>query len=60
MLTVFGAGGDILLVTRNAISRRNQAEESFERGVVPFEGFLQFRRRDHFASTVELRRDECG
>ena len=56
MLTVFGAGSDVLLVTRTAVFRRNQAEESFERGVVPFEGLLQFRRRDHFVSMVELRK----
>ena len=59
MFTVFGTGGDILLVARNAVFRRNQAEEGFERGVVPLEGFLQFRLRDHFASTVE-KGDECG
>jgi len=52
MLTVLGAGSEILLVTRDAVFRRNQAKEIFERGVVAFEGLLQFRRRDHFASMV--------
>jgi hypothetical protein len=55
MLTVFGPGGDILLVTGDVILRRNQAEKSLERGVVPFERFLQFCGRDHFAlASVEL------
>jgi hypothetical protein len=55
MLTVFGPGSDILLVAGGVVFRRNQGEKSFERGVVPFERFLQFRGRDHFSSRAELR-----
>lgn len=51
MLTVFGPGGDILLITGDVVLRRNQAEKGLERGVVSFERSLQFCRRDHFAST---------
>jgi len=48
MLTVFGSRGNILLITRNVVFRRNQAEKSLERGVVSFERFQQFCGRDHF------------
>jgi len=56
MLTIFGPGGDVLLVTRDVISGRNQAEKSFKRGVMAFERSLQFCGRDHFVSTAELGR----
>lgn len=37
MLTILG--GDILLVTGDVISGRDQAEKSLERGIVPLERF---------------------
>jgi hypothetical protein len=56
MLTVFGPEGDILLITRDVIFGRNQAEKSLERCVVPFEGFQQLCGRNHAAPMAEERK----
>ena len=56
MLTVFGPQGDVLLVTRDVILGRNQAEKSLEGRVVPFERFQQFCGRNHAAPTTEERK----